>query len=418
MPTECEKLGTELVTKRGRLASYFEKGIKDGKPDWTTEEVEQVRTLNTEIEAISPKWLELKKFEADKLNNDRELARLNETSHPSSHGSGIATKGSDGANHNDGYERRQLGDLFLSTKSYKGYVANGRQGDYRGSSSLPDFATKTLFQRVGGFDPFVNRQPGAVFAPQQMPKVADLIPAGSTTEQSIKWMLETTNTNNAVETTEATTYPESVFAYAEQLTPVQKIAVSLPITDEQLADASMIQDMLNNRMDLQLRQRLDLQCLIGSGTVPNLQGLYTLPGINSTIRGSDIGADAIYKAMTQIMVSGFADPTGVVMHPVDWQNIRLAKTADGAYIYGPPSTAVSQVLWGLPVITTTFMPVTTALVGAFLGYTQLFYRTGIEFEVANQHASNFTAGILVIRAQLRAALLCYRKLALAKVTGL
>lgn len=419
---ELETMAAQVLEKRNRLAKFFEKGSVDGRPNWTTEETETVRTLNVELADLGPKLANMRLFAENARINRAEIDALNIPIHPSSHGkgnaprSGIETKGGDGANHDDGYHG--LGDCFLSTKSYKGFVDGGKMGVYRGREDVESFSVKTLFQRTAGFDPFVNRQPGAVFSPQQQPRVIDMLPIGQTSEAAIKWMLETTYTNTATETAEATAYPEAVLAYQEQLTAIQKIGQSLPITDEQLADAPQVRDILNNRLDLMLRQRLDSQLLNGSGNAPYIKGLLNVSGINTQTRSGDPGPDALYKAMVKILINGFCDPSGIVMHPTDWQNIRLLKTADGLYIYGHPSQAVSMTLWGLPVVSTTYQPVTTALVGAFVGYTQFFYRTGIEFETTNSNASDFVAGRLMIRAQMRGALVCYRPLALCSVTGL
>jgi hypothetical protein len=39
--------------------------------------------------------------------------------------------------------------------------------------------------------------------------------------------------------------------------------------------------------------------------------------------------DAIFKAMIKVMTVGFFMPDGVVMHPLDWQDVALLRTADG-----------------------------------------------------------------------------------------
>jgi HK97 family phage major capsid protein len=81
--------------------------------------------------------------------------------------------------------------------------------------------------------------------------------------------------------------------------------------------------------------------------------------------------------MVKIMIGPFVDPDGVVMHPLDWQDIQLLKTADGIYIYGSPNQALATPrIWGLPVVVTTAITQNTALVGAFRIGAQVWRRQG------------------------------------------
>jgi HK97 family phage major capsid protein len=240
----------------------------------------------------------------------------------------------------------------------------------------------------------------------------------NTGEHSIKWMLETTYTNAAAEVAEGGTYAESTFVLTEQVTPVNKIGCTLPMTDEQLADVAGSRDYLNGRLELGLKQRLDSQLLVGNGTTPNLKGLFNISGIQTQALGSDPVPDALYKAMTLIQSVGFADPSGVIMHPQNWQDVRLLRTTQGLYIWGNPDQVGPQRVWGIPVVVTTYCTFGSALVADFVMYTQLYYRKGIDFLVTNSHASEFTAGIQRIRADMRVAFVVFRPLAICSVTGM
>src|SRR5207248_5858794 len=106
-----------------------------------------------------------------------------------------------------------------------------------------------------------------------------------------------TFTNNAAETAEAGTYPESALSTTEQTATVRKVAASLPVTDEQFEDEPRARDYVNNRLEYQLRARLDSQILNGNGTAPNLRGILNVAGINTQAKGTDPAPDAIYKAI-------------------------------------------------------------------------------------------------------------------------
>jgi HK97 family phage major capsid protein len=106
------------------------------------------------------------------------------------------------------------------------------------------------------------------------------------------------------------------------------------------------------------------------------------------------------------------------MHPNDWQDLRLLRTADGLYIWGNPSQPGMETIFGLPVVQTTFETQDTAVLGDFAGFSELALRRGIEFQVTNAHSTFFVEGKQMIRADMRGALLWYRPKAFCTVTGI
>jgi hypothetical protein len=138
-------------------------------------------------------------------------------------------------------------------------------------------------------------------------------------------------------------YPESTFVFTERMGAIGKIGDSLPVTDEQLEDVAMMSGYVNSRLTFGVRQRFDRQTLIGNGTTPNLRGIANVAGIQTQARGVDPVPDSFFKAMTNIRVTGRAIPTHHVIHPTDWQGVRLLRTADGVYVWGSPSKLASIV---------------------------------------------------------------------------
>lgn len=305
----------------------------------------------------------------------------------------------------------------------KAAVDSGFAGT-KGKVESLDVDFKTLMSTGAGFAPESTRNGRVVPFALTPIDFLDIIPSTTTSQAAVKYMEETTATNAAAETNESiqgtlATYPESALAYTEKTSPVQKIATFLPASDEQLEDEPQLLSMIENRLTYFIRQRLNSQVLSGNGTAPNLRGLLNVVGIQTQAKGTDPSPDAVYKAIVKCQIgSGQANPNAVGMNPVDWQNIRLLRTADGIYIWGSPSEAGPSSIWGLPVVSTQALTAGTAVVGDFANFAQLNVRRGIEVQVSNSHSTNFVNGVQAIRADMRAAFVVYRPAAFCTVTGL
>lgn len=287
-----------------------------------------------------------------------------------------------------------------------------------GEPDLSGIQFKTLFSESSGYDPESLRTGKLVYSAQEEPMVVDAYPRGSTGYALVKWMKETTFTNNAAERSEGGTYAESADAWTEQESAVRSIATFLPVTDEVVEDTAFLRSVINQRLGFMLAQRLDSQLLNGNGTAPNLQGTLGLTSILTQAKGTDPVPDAFLKGITQIRVTGKTSPSAIIMHPEDWRDIRLLRTAEGLYIWGNPSEMGPQQLWGLPVITSTFITSGTGLVGDFQRYAMLVMRRGIELLTSNSHNDFFVQGKQAIRISMRCALVHYRDEAFCKVTGI
>lgn len=307
---------------------------------------------------------------------------------------------------------KSLGELFTSSRAYK-----GRQGPVGPEAHL-DVELKTLMATTAGWDPEVTRTNRFIESAQRPVQVTDFIPPGTTSQAAVAYMEETTFTNAAAETAEGATYPEATLALTEKTSIVRKIPVYLPVTDEQLEDEPQVRGYINNRLPFMLRQRLDLQLLVGNGTPPNLRGILNVVGIQTQAKGTDPVPDAIYKAIVKVRVTGRAMPSAVIIHPNDWQDVRLLRTADGIYIWGNPSDAGPERIWGLPIGQSDAITENTALVGDFANFSELAMRRGIDIQVSNSHSTYFVEGKQAIRADLRCALVIYRPTAFATVTGI
>jgi HK97 family phage major capsid protein len=310
-------------------------------------------------------------------------------------------------------QAKSFADMFIESKAFK-----GKQGAV-GPEARLDVELKALLETGSGWAPETTRGPRVVDFITTPLQVADIIPSTTTTQTAITFMEETTFTNNAAAISEGGAYPEAALVFTERTSPVRKIGVWLPVTDEQLEDVPQIRGYINNRLPFMVRQRLDAQILTGSGTAPNLRGILNTTGIQTEAvgGGTDNSLNAIYRALVKVRVNGQAVPNAIVMNPMDWQDVRLLRTTDGIYLYGSPSEAGTPRMWGLPVVEAQALTENTALVGDFQNFSELATRRGIDVQISNSHADLFTSGQQAIRADLRAALVIYRPSAFSTVTS-
>ncbi len=121
--------------------------------------------------------------------------------------------------------------------------------------------------------------------------------------------------------------------------------------------------------------------------------------------------------MTKVRVTGRANPNAVVLHPNDWEAIRLTRTADGIYILGNPAEAGPMTLFGLPVAVGDVITENTGLVGDFANFCMIFERRGIRL-MAGYSGTQFAEGKQLLRADMRVAFVVFRAAAFCTVTGI
>ena len=432
--TKLKEVRDELAKKQDDLGKVFAEAKTDqGEYDFakvtclgtdvkgSIAVAEKVKAMNAELDELAQKAETLEAAEQAALKQaDREKARR-----------GWSLPSGKGNHANEGERVKSLSDMLAESPEFQDFAGKSRGGGIdlhfddlwptdvlAKAAAFDTIGSKTLMTTGAGYAPEVIRQPGFVEAVSRPIQLLDIIPTARTGSEAVKYMEETTRVHAAAEAAQGGAYAESQFAFTERSSPVQKITDSLPVTDEQLEDVAMIDGYINGRLMFGIRQRLDSQCLIGNGAAPNLRGLKNVAGIQVQAKGADPVPDVFFKMMTKIRVTGRAIPTHHIMHPTDWQNVRLLRTVDGVYIWGSPSEAGPERMWGLPVVQCDADAAGTGYTGSFQpAWVTLFERRGVDLQVGYV-GTQFTEGKRTVRGDMRAALVFMRPAAFCQGTGL
>lgn len=400
---------TKLDAKRKSLATIFEeagddqdlskvKSVEGGKDAVLA----RIRELNDEMADLGKKQDEqvtlARAVKAMQNNDDETLASLF-----GEEGDGAGTGGFKSRK-----RQKSFGEMFVESKA--GQELKGREVE------IP-FELKAVFSTTTGWGPESTRTPRVVLDEQRPIQVVDFIPQRPTNQTAIKYMEETTFTNTAAETAEGAPKPEAALALTERTSDVRKIPVWIPVTDEQLEDVDGIETYLENRLEFMVRQRLDAQIVSGTGVAPNLRGILNVAGIQTQAKGTDPTPDAVYKAMTKVEVVGQSIPNLAIFHPNDWQDIRLLRTADGVYIWGNPSEAGPERIWGLRVAKVQAATENTGIV-IDTQFTELAWKKGMTIKVSDSHGTFFVENKQAVRAEVRCAFTLFRPTAACSITGI
>lgn len=302
---------------------------------------------------------------------------------------------------------------------------------------------------------------------------ADLFSSIPTTSPNLSYLVEATANFQAGAVAEGGLYPFSSGTFSRVYEQIGKIANAMEFSDEVIRDAPMLYSFLQSRLIEGIQRQEEVQLLAGAG-VPGVNGLlsrsagFTIGAGQSGLTGTNIQipaastagvgavaatiptltygrqiitqaagattgsmptgqeiAEGAAQAVLDIQLGLFLNPNAIVMNPVDYHTVRLAKDANGQYFggsffghnYGYPQSQApgaeafpgGETLWNLRVVQTPAMPAGTFLVGCFEpGVTQVARREGISMQMTNTNGTNFVNGEVTLRAEERLGLMVYR----------
>ena len=272
------------------------------------------------------------------------------------------------------------------------------------------------------------RMPGWTPQISRPVQVVDTVPSSTTDQRAIDYMVQTTRTNAAAETTEDTASPESYIAGTEYSEPIREIATHMVVTEIELEDEPQIRSIITADGRLMVRQRLDGQLMLGNGSAPNIMGMTgtrnSVAPVDydwSTASGArDDQLNDLKKAKTKLILNGRVMPQLWYMHHEVWDEIALSETTAAGYYLGSPANDFVERIWGLPAVLTDHLTsgASSGDIGAILvdrDYMRLWYRRGLHVEVGLNN-DDFTRRRVTVRFAVRCALQVRRPQAVCTLT--
>jgi HK97 family phage major capsid protein len=318
-------------------------------------------------------------------------------------------------------EGKSLGEIVTSAPQVKTFFENRmpRSGKVMVGNI---FATKTAIVNVGNLFAPPQRVPdiSAIYQPLRIRSLLRVTPATSNLVEFVREDASTTINNAAPQGAGSSPFVRENVAKAESQInfvlvslPVETIAHWIPCSRQALSDSQSLSNFLNSRMIFFLQLVEEQQLLTGSGTGGNLLGLLTTatPFDTSTTVAGDTKLDTLARAIEQVQASGFS-PNAVVLHPKDWNDIRLIKTTgtalNGSYVFSPPSEPTPPAVWNIPVVLSVKMPVSKFLILDGQNACELFDREQATVEISYEHADFFIKNMAAILVEERIVLATYQ----------
>jgi len=189
--------------------------------------------------------------------------------------------------------------------------------------------------------------------------------------------------------------------------------LSQPVPRQDLADATMLQQFIEAEMSLGLEDALEAQILHGDGTGENFEGLDSVSGTQAQAWTGDI-LGTVRAGITKLQILGLA-PTGLVLHPTDWEAAEMAAAEQFAANPGTraPVEQAARTLWSVPVALSTAATPGVGWLADFAGSTRLYVRQEATLDWsegvydpdalgAGQGASDWSRNLVRFRAEMRA----------------
>lgn len=289
-----------------------------------------------------------------------------------------------------GDQRKSLGQIVAVSevcKSYKGGVAE------LGTMNASLFRKAAITSAAASAGTLIQPHRAEIVMGAELPlSIRDLFQQVSIATNAVEWVREKLFTNNAgSQNGEGTAYGESGLTFEKASSPVETLGHWIPISRQVLADAGMLQGLVDGKLRYGLKLKEEAQILFGDGTNGTLHGLVPQATAFSKVGMPVVPAggvghtqlDYLRWAFLQVARAGYP-ATFATLSLEDWATIQMMKTTDGAYIFGTPTDGAAPRVWGKQVVESHALTAGDFLAGSGFAAT-LYDREEVSVRVAEQH---------------------------------
>lgn len=321
--------------------------------------------------------------------------------------------------------RKSIGQRFIDSDEFKA-IGNGRNG----YTMQAPFQAKDVFTAMPSGTPGdfgTPQREGIVDRAKRVSRVRDLFNVQQTNSNMIEYFRVSGFTNNAATVSERsgtpevfTSKPQSSMTVVGVQAPVRTIAHFEVAHRNVLEDEPTLRGIIDNELLYGLRLTEDDQILNGNGSGSNLTGIRNVSGVQ-TLNWSagvvgDTRIDAIRRGITKSLLA-YYEPTGIIMHPNDMEDIELTKDDENRHIMVMSvSIGAEARLWRLPIVSTPAITEGKVLIGSFGVGATLYDRMEGTIRVAEQHSDFFVRNAVAVLAEERIALAVKRPESFVEVT--
>lgn len=433
---EKKSLRETLATKSAEIDAFTKNGIKDegnGNLAVSVEDARAFRKLVGECKEIR-----------DLLGDLEAVGEIK--SYLDDPGSApTAARQGNGAQLAIPMQYKSVGHRFVESGEFKGRASNGiMQTAFMVDEDLTTMERKDIYTAAGGTltrfafgrveqEPLVQR-------PHRTDRVRDLFPVANTSANLIEYLrvlgyLDGENNARTVAERETSAddspfglKPHTRLKLQPAQAPIRTIAHYELAHRNTLDDEPQLRSIIDTELLYGLRLVEDDQVLNGDGDGENLLGIMRTPGIQqypgpnlgfgqpgTPVKAHDTYIDAVRRAATRVMLAYFS-PTGVVVHPFDWESMELTKDANYNYVLAiNVAIGADKRIWQMPVVATPAMNQGSSLIGAFGLGAKIYDRQQSNIRVAEQHDDLFIRNAVAILAEQRIGLTVSRPESFVKV---
>lgn len=196
-------------------------------------------------------------------------------------------------------------------------------------------------------------------------------------------------------------FPLATIATRADTATTTTIGEALPVTDEELADDSVMVTLVGEVLMALVMQKIEGEIVSGTATGDRPRGIIGAPGVR-TQEKDGTGNDAIFNTLRKALTAlgDSAQGAQIVLNPEDLESVDLAADKNGRYLGAGPFGSLNLQLWGHKVIASTAVTKGTAIVGDLKAY-ELYWREQYVAQVFNQHSDYALRGLSLLRGKSR-----------------